>query len=61
MAKKIEPTPEDFERAEASIGNAHEDMLELLARSEAEKRIERERYEQRRARLRRLTLGLLGR
>jgi hypothetical protein len=61
MAKRIEPTPEDFERAEESIKHAHRNMLEHLARSEAIKRIEKERHERRRARLRRLTLGLLGR
>lgn len=61
MATKIEPTPEDFERAEESIKHAHRNMLEHLARSEAIKRIEKERIERRRARLRRLTLGLLGR
>jgi hypothetical protein len=61
MARRIEPTPEDFERAEASIKNARQEMLEHLARSEAYKRIERERLERRRSRLRRLTLGLLGR
>jgi hypothetical protein len=61
MAKRIEPTPEDFERAEESIKHARQNMLEHLARSEAIERIERERLERRRARLRRLTLGLLGR
>ena len=61
MAKRIEPTPEDFARAEASIKTARQTLLESLARSEAHKRIERERLERRRARLRRLTLGLLGR
>jgi hypothetical protein len=61
MAKRIEPTPEDFRRAEESIKNARQSLLESLARSEAYKRIERERLERRRSRLRRLTLGLLGR
>jgi hypothetical protein len=61
MAKRIEPTPEDFARAEASVATARETLLEILARSEARKRIERERQERRRERLRRLTLGLLGR
>jgi hypothetical protein len=45
MAKTIEPTPEDFERAEKSIKDARQNMLEILARSEARKRIERERRE----------------
>jgi hypothetical protein len=61
MAETIEPTPEDYKRVEESIKHAHQDMLDRLARSEAYKRIERERLERRRARLRRLTFGLLGR
>ena len=61
MTKRIEPRPEDFARAEESIKDARQNMLEILARSEARKRIERERHERRRARLRRLSLGLLGR
>jgi hypothetical protein len=61
MPKRIEPTPEDFASAERSIKDARQNLLEILARSEARKRIERERLERRRARLRRLTLGLLGR
>lgn len=61
MAKTIEPTPEDFERAEASIKDARQDLLEILARSEAQKRVERERHERRHSRLNRLTFGLLGR
>lgn len=60
MAKRIEPTPEDFERAELSIGDARQNLLESLARSEARKRVERERHDRRQARLRRLTLGLFG-
>ncbi len=61
MAKRIEPTPEDFERAEASIKDARQNLLEILARSEAQKRLERERHERRQARVNRLTLGLFGR
>jgi hypothetical protein len=58
---EIEPTAEDYERVQESIKHAHQNMLEHLARSEARKRVERERHERRRARLRRLTFGLLGR
>jgi hypothetical protein len=54
MAKKIEPTPEDWERARHSVENARDYMLEILARREAERRVEAERRERRRRALRRL-------
>ncbi len=63
MAKRVEPTPEDFRRAEESIKvtDARQILLEHLARSEAYKRLEQERHERRQARLRKLTFGFLGR
>jgi hypothetical protein len=54
MTKRIEPTPEDYERVQRSIENARENMLETLARHEARRRVEAERRERRRRALRRL-------
>jgi hypothetical protein len=64
MAKsEIEPTPEDFEvvRRRIEEEDPREALIYAMARREAYERIAREREEQRRARLRRLTFGLLGR
>lgn len=58
---EIEPTAEDRERALARLANPREQFIETLARGEARQRIEREQREKRRARLRKLSLGLLGR
>ena len=56
MTKRIEPTPEDWESAERSVENkdARAQLMEVLARSEAQKRVERERRDRRRRFLRRL-------
>jgi hypothetical protein len=58
MAKKIEPTPEDWESAERSVesNDARAQLMEVLARSEARKRVERERRKRRRRIIRRLFL-----
>jgi hypothetical protein len=61
MTKEIEPTPEDRERVLASMADARERLMERLVHDEARRRVETERRERRRARLNRLTLGLLGR
>lgn len=64
MAKKrIEPTPEDYEavRRRMEEEDPRDALVRALARREAYARITREREERRRARLRRLTLGVLGR
>lgn len=58
---EIEPTAEDRERALAALANPRERFIETLARQEARRRIEREQRERRRARLRKLSFGLLGR
>jgi len=58
---EIEPTTEDRERALASLENPRERFIETLARHEARLRIEREHRERRRALLRKLSLGFLGR
>ena len=52
--KELEPTPEDWQRARASIGGAKERLMQYLARSEARRRIEAERRERRRRLIRRL-------
>jgi hypothetical protein len=54
MTKKIEPTAEDYESVRRSIENARENMFEILARHEAQRRVEAERRERRRRALRRL-------
>ena len=60
--KKIEPTPEDYARAEESLQrDPRELFLDSLARHEARRRIERERHERRRRLINRLSLGLLAR
>ena len=60
---EIEPTPEDYEavRRRMEEEDPRERLMHALARSEARSRVAREREARRRARLRRLTLGLLGR
>jgi len=55
VTSEIEPTPEDFEAARKSLErDPREVMLEILAKQEARRRIERERLERRRQFLRRL-------
>jgi len=55
MTTDIEPTPEDFEAARRSLERDPRDyFLEILARQEARRRIERERRERRSRFLRRL-------
>ena len=61
MTMEIEPTAEDRERALARLANPREQFIETVARHEARLRIEREQRERRRALLRKLSLGLLGR
>jgi hypothetical protein len=64
MAKKridVEPTPEDFDRIDRGVEDARENLRYLLAKRYAAERVRSEFEEQRRARLRRLTFGLLGR
>ena len=61
MAKPIEPTAEDWENVRKSLENPRERLMETLARSEARQRVAREEAERRRARLRRVPFGLLGR
>jgi hypothetical protein len=64
MAKKrieVEPTAEDFERVDRGVENARENLRYILAKRYAAERARRESEEQRRARLRRLSFGLLGR
>lgn len=57
MAKRQGPTPEE----RARWAEARRRLEERLERSEALAQAEKEREERRRARLRRLTFGLLGR
>ncbi len=52
--KKIEPTPEDWQRVRDAIANSRERLMESLVRQEARERTEREQREHRRRRLRRL-------
>jgi hypothetical protein len=52
--KEIEPTPEDWQRVQDSIGTAKERLMEHLARSEARRRVEAERQERRRRWIQRL-------
>jgi hypothetical protein len=61
MKSEIEPTPEDWENVRRSLENPRNTLMETLVRQEARRRVEREREERRRARLRRLSFGLLGR
>jgi hypothetical protein len=62
MMQEIEPTPEDWERAKAFLArDPREAFMESIARSEARKRIARERLDRRRRLLNRLSLGLLAR
>lgn len=64
MAKpEIEPTPEDYDvvRRRLEEEDPREALIRSMARHEARKRVAREYEERRRARLRRLTFGLLGR
>ena len=57
MSKEIEPSPEDYEAARRfQERDPREIFLELSARHEARKRIERERLERRGRLLRRLFL-----
>lgn len=58
--KEIQPTPEDWQRAQESIGTAKERLMEHLARSEATRRVHAERQARRR-RFLRLPLRLVGR
>ena len=58
---EIEPTPEDRERVRASLANPREHMFELLARQEARRRVAAEQRERRRALIRKLSFGILGR
>jgi hypothetical protein len=59
---EIEPTPEDWEHAKAFLErDPREAFMESLARTEARKRVARERLERRRRLLNRLSLGLLAR
>jgi len=61
--KEIEPTEEDWRRAEERIRTTDADhaLMRRLARSEARERIERERRHRRRHILNRLSLGLIAR
>jgi len=52
--REIEPTPEDYERVRHQVEHSREYMMDLLARHEARRRVERERLAQRRPFLRRL-------
>ena len=61
MAEQRKWTPEDEAAVEASIRDAGRQIRERLYMHEAEARERRERVERRRARLRRLSFGLLGR
>jgi hypothetical protein len=61
MAKQIQPTPEDRQRVLESIAKGREVLMERLVRNEARRRVDAERTERKRARLHRLTFGLLGR
>jgi chromatin segregation and condensation protein Rec8/ScpA/Scc1 (kleisin family) len=63
MAKRIEPTPEDYEavRRRMEEEDPREALIRELARHEAYARVAREREERRRTWLRRMSLGLLGR
>lgn len=61
MTKPIEPTEEDWANVRRSLENPRDRLMEILVRNEARRRVAREREEQRRARLRRFSFGLLGR
>jgi len=54
MKKRIEPTAEDWENVRRSLETPREHMMEILARHEAQRRVEAERRERRRRLLRRL-------
>jgi hypothetical protein len=54
VKKEIDPTPEDRERVRQSIANARKDLMEILVRHEAHRRVENERRERRRQLIRRL-------
>jgi hypothetical protein len=53
MKNEIEPTPEDYAKVREDMARGP-DLLDILARSEARRRIEAERRERRRGLLRRL-------
>ena len=57
----VEPTAADFERVDNEVESGREKLRYILAKRYAQERVGRERQERRRARLRRLSLGLLGR
>ena len=57
----VEPTAADFERVDQEVENGREKLRYILAKRYAQERAEREYRELRRARLRKLSLGLLGR
>jgi hypothetical protein len=60
--KKIELTPEDWQRADEELArDPREAMRERFAMSQARERVMRDERERRRRRLNRLSLGLLGR
>ncbi len=60
--QEIEPTPEDWERAKAFLErDARDIFMESIARSEARKRLARERVQRRRRMLNRLSLGFFAR
>jgi hypothetical protein len=54
MSEEPTPTPEDRARVRYQIEHARETMEEILVRTEARLRVERERRENRRGLLRRL-------
>ena len=58
---EIQPTDEDRERVRESVANAREHMFEVLVQQEARRRVLAEQRERRRALIRRLSFGLLGR
>jgi len=53
MKNEIEPTPEDYAKVREDIARGP-DLLDILARREARRRVEAERRERRRRLLRRL-------
>ncbi len=60
--QEIEPTAEDWERAKAFLErDARDVFMESIARSEARKRLARERVERRRRMLNRLSFGFFAR
>jgi hypothetical protein len=53
MKNEIEPTPEDYAKVREDIARGP-DLLDILARSEARRRVDAERRERRRRLLRRI-------